>query len=110
MDKNVVRGLEAVVATLRQIDPDMSIQTLHTLMLVAIRPRPLHELSKLVGVANSSLSLHLVILGRFKNVGPGLVDARENPDNRREKIISLTPKGEQLMETLARCIGQKGEA
>ncbi|XHC10658.1 hypothetical protein ABWH98_24530 [Labrenzia sp. ac12] len=59
------------------------------------------ELSELAGVPYTSMSRHLRYLGDRERIGkPGLklVEVRENPDNKREKMVYLTLEGEELRD------------
>lgn len=87
---------------LRHIDNDMPIAQAHMFMLVAeFEGLSLKELAKLADVKMATASRYISSLGTnqiLKEPGLGLVEARENPAERRKKIITLTDKGRALVK------------
>ena len=67
-------------------------------------PAPtINQLSRLAGVPCTTMSRHLRYLGdkeRKDKAGMNLVRVNENPDNRREKQVYLTYKGEKLRDRI----------
>lgn len=65
------------------------------------------ELSELAGVPYTSMSRHLRYLGEKERIGkPGLklVEVRENPENKREKLVYLTEDGKRLSDKILKLI------
>jgi DNA-binding MarR family transcriptional regulator len=96
----VIRVLEAF----RTFDPDMPIQyALSFLTLAQNEGLSMGDLAHRLGIAQSSASRNVAALSKWHSFGkPGhdLVEAREDPRERRRKIISLTPAGRRLIEAL----------
>jgi DNA-binding MarR family transcriptional regulator len=96
----VVRVLEAF----RRFDPDMPIQyALSFLTIAQHEGLSMGELAQRLGIAQSSASRNIAALSRwhsFGKAGHDLVEALEDPRERRRKIVSLTPRGHQLIEAL----------
>lgn len=57
------------------------------------------DLQSRVGLAKSSVSRNVAALShqhRLGKPGHGLVEAYEDPEDRRNKLVRLTPKGKSL--------------
>ncbi len=104
----VVRVLEAF----RRFDPDMPIQyALSFLTIAQHEGLSMGELAQRLGIAQSSASRNIAALSRwhsFGKAGHDLVEALEDPRERRRKIVSLTPRGHRLIEALRALVA--GEA
>lgn len=67
------------------------------------------ELEKLTGVVQSSVSRNVAKIGpglNPKEPGLGLVEAYEDPWNRKRKLVRLTKKGLQLQADLEKQLGR----
>jgi DNA-binding MarR family transcriptional regulator len=95
-----IRLLEAF----RRLDPDLPIQyALSFLTIAENEGLSMRDLSERLGIAQSSASRNVAALSEWHSFGkPGhdLVEAREDPRERRRKIITLTRKGEALIREL----------
>jgi DNA-binding MarR family transcriptional regulator len=95
-----VRLLEAF----RRLDPDLPIQyALSFLTIAENEGLSMRDLSERLGIAQSSASRNVAALSQWHSFGkPGhdLVEAREDPRERRRKIITLTTKGAALIRDL----------
>ena len=94
-----------VIEQLRRIDPDMPIAQAHCLIAIAMSEDGLSlvDLAKKVGIGAASTSRYVAALGkvdRHRETGLGLVQAHEDPLERRKKIVSLTKKGKTFIEEL----------
>jgi DNA-binding MarR family transcriptional regulator len=61
------------------------------------------DLAQRLAIAQSSASRNIAALSRWHSFGKDghdLVEAREDPRERRRKIVSLTPRGHHLVATL----------
>jgi DNA-binding MarR family transcriptional regulator len=96
----VIRVLEAF----RRFDPDMPIQyALSFLTIAQNEGLSMGDLAQRLGIAQSSASRNIAALSRwhsFGKAGHDLVDAQEDPRERRRKIVSLTPRGHRLVAAL----------
>jgi DNA-binding MarR family transcriptional regulator len=90
----------------RQLDPEMPAQTVLTFLTVATNPGiGMSKLAEKLGIAMSSTSRNVFVLSRFKQgqtPGHDLISSEMDPDNRRAKILTLTPKGERFYAHLQR--------
>lgn len=103
-NEKALRKLLRLLEEFRKLDPEMPLQQAVTFVEVALRPGiSVTELSDRVGQALSSTSRNVAALGevnRNRQQGHNLVVAKEDPLERRKKIVSLTPKGRRVAETL----------
>lgn len=84
-------------------DQDMSMEELMTFAHVADRQEiPMQDLQNAVGVSGSSISRHVLRLGngRPREPGFGLVEAYEDPEYRKRKLVKLTARGSALVSEL----------
>lgn len=104
----LVRVLEAF----RLLDPDLPIQyALSFLTIAQNEGLSIRDLSEHLGIAQSSASRNVAALSKwhsFGKEGHDLVQAEEDPRERRRKIVTLTPKGRALALRLADLIGGDG--
>src|ERR1700761_1565975 len=104
----VVRVLEAF----RRFDPDMPIQyALSFLTIAQHEGMSMGELAQHLGIAQSSASRNIAALSKwhsFGKAGHDLVEAHEDPRERRRKIVRLTARGHHLIAVLRALVA--GEA
>lgn len=104
----LVRVLEAF----RLLDPDLPIQyALSFLTIAQNEGMSIRDLSERLGIAQSSASRNVAALSKwhsFGKEGHDLVQAEEDPRERRRKIVTLTAKGRALALQLADLIGGDG--
>jgi DNA-binding MarR family transcriptional regulator len=93
-----------LLGAFQEHNPTMPIQMAASFLLVAKNEgKSLRELRQLSGVAQSTMSRHLLDLGarnRRFGEGLGLVRSEIDPMELRRKQFYLTPKGRRLLETL----------
>lgn len=98
-----------------ELRPEINLSLVSAFMATVIKhPRShedraptIKELSILADVLYTSMSRHLRYLGAKERTGkPGLnlVEVRENPDNRREKMVYLTKDGEDLRDKVLKLL------
>ena len=105
--------VEQLLKEFRKIDPNIQMQTALAFILIAQNdqdgtPLSVYEVGDHLNCTSASASRNVAALSnwsRHKKAGYGLVEARENPIKRNEKIITLTPKGRQWIETMGRICG-----
>jgi DNA-binding MarR family transcriptional regulator len=95
------------IEILRKYDPNMQSQTIAIFLYIAIHNRgkfietgvPMTIIASDLNLAQSSVSRNISILSKWKwsrKEGLDLVETREDPMERRRKLVKLTPKGEKL--------------
>jgi DNA-binding MarR family transcriptional regulator len=104
--KEVAEVLFETLQVIRaELDPEMQLQTLLTLLIVDMEPGiTMTEALKKIGISQAAMSRNAAILGRLYSKGePGLdmIAATEDPMERRRKVMRMTPKGEKLLAELA---------
>jgi len=101
----VVRVLEEF----RRLDPDLPIQyALSFLTIAQHEGMSMGELAQHLGIAQSSASRNIAALSKwhsFGKAGHDLVEAHEDPRERRRKLVQLTPKGQKLVKILEAIMG-----
>ena len=103
-DKQLLHKVSLLLTAFRAANPIMTIQTAHTLLLVAIHPgASVSELSNISGYKLSTISRNLLDLGsrnRKREPGLGLVSTEVDPNELRKKQVNLSSKGQALMHQL----------
>jgi DNA-binding MarR family transcriptional regulator len=94
-----------ILSGIQRIDPDMPIQQALCLLFIAKAKEgmSLTELSKKVGIGLTTASRYVSALGqvnRHKEEGYNLIESKEDPMERRKKIIRLTIKGEITLRNI----------
>ena len=107
--KTTLRLLEE----LRKIDPEMQLQTASVFLYVAHNEGiTMKDLGDQLGLAQSSCSRNVAYfskINRKHKEGYDLLVAREDPAERRRKLVYLTPKGRRIVESLGIVLdGYKG--
>ena len=88
----------------RKIDPEMQMHSALMLLLIARKPGiNLKEIVQETGLGKSAVSRNVANLS--KEFGKGLITYTEDPLDRRNKVIKLTPQGERTVRSLLHHIG-----
>ncbi|GGX91321.1 hypothetical protein GCM10007160_18530 [Litchfieldella qijiaojingensis] len=99
-----------ILEEFRQIYPDMQTQTAVFFVTIAMNPGiTMKELMERTGTVQSTCSRNVSLLSEWlkhNKPGYGLVQAMEDPVERRRKIVKLTPKGERLAAQLDYLVSQ----
>lgn len=99
-----MRLLIQALEELRDLDADMPIaQALSLLLIAKNEGMSLKDVAQQAGVGMASASRYVAAFGRPVKEGAkghGLVAAVEDPEERRKKIITLTPKGRTFVNKL----------
>ena len=105
-DASKLKTISNAIELLRTFDSEMQAQTAMCLLVVATahpEPVPMREISDRVGLAQSSTSRNVALLGAVSRKGsPGLnlLQAREDVSDRRIKLVSLTSQGKRFINQL----------
>lgn len=102
--KKVLDRINLTLECLREIDPIMPIQVAHVLTLIARHPgMTMGELMQKTGLSQASCSRNVAALSKHHRLGKSgydLVEAIEDPADRRQKRLFLTPKGRERIVKL----------
>ena len=95
-----------VIERFREIDTEIQTQTVAVFLTVAKHPVPIkmQEIADELGLAQSSVSRNVAWLGswsRHHKKGQELVEAYEDPMERRRKLVRLTEKGTRFAKSLS---------
>lgn len=94
---NALNGIMNALAILRGEDEQMQMQTAQVFIAIAMTPGiTSQKIAQAVGLSQSSVSRNTAALGEWHRLGkPGhnLIEAVEDPRERRRKIHFLTAKG-----------------
>lgn len=97
----------SVIRKFRELDPDLPIGVAYVFMVAANHEDDngisLSELAERANVGLSSASRYVAALSkinRHRREGFNLLVAHENPMERRQKLITLTPKGRVFLNKL----------
>ena len=93
------------VRAIRRIDSEMPLQQIHCLLIVAQEEDgiSLSELARKAEIGIATASRYVAALGkinRHREEGFNLIEAFEDPMERRRKIIRLTPKGKAALKNI----------
>lgn len=100
-EARAARRLLRAIAELRRLDPDMQMPMAATFLLVAMHDGLSRtDVMRALGVAGSTATRNLAALtaeGRLGQKGYGLIEQRVNPKEKRWRMHSLTPKGQEVL-------------
>lgn len=110
--KDFLRQILDTVDTLRsEVDSEMPLQMVAVLLTIAAEEDvPMAEVARVTNLSQASISRNVAALGmihRKKKPGYGLVDAYEDPMERRRKLLRLTPKGRSLINKITKQIADR---
>jgi DNA-binding MarR family transcriptional regulator len=105
-----LRTLYHAVQLFRDLDPELQTQTVVCFLLVAnnTEPTPMRDLQTALDMPSSSTSRNVAALSKHHRLGkPGLdlVEAYEDRNDRRFKLVRLTPKGQAFKARLLSFLG-----
>jgi len=100
-----------VIERLREVDAEMQIQSAAVLLRVAANevPMKMKDIASDLGISQASVSRNIGYLGgvnRHHEKGHNLVEAYEDPNERRRKLCKLTPKGKRFIKGMEDLIYQ----
>jgi DNA-binding MarR family transcriptional regulator len=95
----------------REIDEEMPIQQLATLLTVAMNPGiTIGEVASKLDYTHAAASRHAAVLSKIgagTKEGRNLIAYEEHPSDRRQKILTLTAKGKRVVELLDKTIERR---
>jgi DNA-binding MarR family transcriptional regulator len=111
-EEQVARLLVNVLQEIRkEIDPEMPVQQLLTYLVAVRQPGiPMQDAMTELNISSASISRNVAALGRINrhhDKGHDLIDAQEDPMERRRKVLSPTPTGQRLLARLTWIINKQ---
>ena len=107
-EERAARKALAAIQLFRELDGDMQMPMAASFLLVALNDGVSRtEVMNTLEVAGSTATRNLMGLmesGRLGRPGHGLIDQKVNPDERRWRMHSLTPKGKKFLRRLAQIL------
>lgn len=89
----------------------MPIQTAVVFLQTALRKQTtMRELGEITGLSQASMSRNIAALSKHHRLGKqghDLVVTREDPAERRVKIVELTKKGQKLVDKLTKLVEKR---
>lgn len=112
---SATRALDITIAALdllrERLDPNMPVQMAAVFLVVARWPGiTMTDLAGVVGMSQASCSRNVAALSRQHRLGKSghdVLEATEDPAERRRKIVRLTPKGETIVSALMLEVGKR---
>jgi DNA-binding MarR family transcriptional regulator len=102
------RGL-TLFDEIRNLDPEMQAQTITIFLHVVTKPGiAMRELEKLTGLPSSSISRNVAAMTkthRRGRLGLDILISKESPEDRRSKLVFMTPKGRRIAKRLVEILG-----
>lgn len=107
-DRYALVQLLRAIEAFRAIDPDMPLQTAASFLYCGIYPGcTMRDIQKNLSISQSSCSRNVAALSdrhRLGKPGPGLLEAVEDPVERRRKIVRLSERGEEMAVGLSEAL------
>lgn len=101
---NPLSKLYACIEEMRKIDPEMQAHTINIFVMVCMNPGiTMKDLGNRLGISQATMSRNIAALGkvhRLNRPGYDLLQAEEDPVERRRKVVNLTAKGKRVKESL----------
>lgn len=101
---SVLSKFYACIEEMRKIDPEMQAHTINIFVMVCMNPGiTMKDLGNRLGVSQATMSRNIAALGkvhRLNRPGYDLLQAEEDPIERRRKVVNLTAKGKRVKESL----------
>lgn len=105
-------GLIKALDEFRRLDPDPTVQVVQALLAVATwEGSQLHELAAKLDVSPSTISRNMGLLGEYgrgQKKGMKLVFVHEDPQDRRFKVVKLTPRGREVVTRMVEASKGRG--
>jgi DNA-binding MarR family transcriptional regulator len=96
--------VSSIIEEFRKLNAEMQAQQMAIFLAVVAKPgSTISDIAKVTGHSTGTVSRNVSALGQIHRKGmPGLdiLVAKEDPMDRRNKRITITPKGKRIMATL----------
>src|SRR5438552_2944804 len=106
-----LRNLLAGIELFRGLDGEFPAQTMATLLVIALEPQiTMTKLAERLGIAQSSVTRNVYKISTYKRPGLdglGLVAVSQHATNFREKVLTLTGKGERFLASVSKALTAK---
>jgi DNA-binding MarR family transcriptional regulator len=100
-DKLIRKALGLVEAFRQELDPELSTQTVSAFLYIALNPgMTVKDLEVKLGMSDAAASRNAWRLVSKNQRGFGVVEYRDDPEDRRRKELHLTPKGLKLLSSV----------
>jgi DNA-binding MarR family transcriptional regulator len=105
-----LRTFNQAINLFRDLDPEMQAQTMSVFITIASAAEDIsmQEIITATGLASSSVSRNVAALSKVHRLGKdghNLVEAYEDPAERRRKLVRLTPTGRTFTTRLQTIMG-----
>lgn len=105
VERKKLTKLSAAIQLIRDVDSEMPLgQIMFFLTVAQNEGKSLREIAEacgfLVGTASRYMANLMFIPKYRQNAGVSLIHAYDNPTDRRQKVVVLTPAGKKLIEGL----------
>jgi len=104
-----IRGLLRVCDLFLELNGRLPLRCVQAFLAVAQRPgQSVGDYARQTTLSTSTMSRNLLDIGernRYDEKGYGLIQGRDNPNNRREREYYLTPAGEALLRKVLALVG-----
>lgn len=107
-----INKLISFIEEFRKLDPEMPLQMAQTFLFVSTKPddnlASVKDVADHLGVSQASASRNVMALtdvSRHRRDGHDLLRTFENPVNRTQKLIEVTPKGKRVLSTIFKIMG-----
>jgi DNA-binding MarR family transcriptional regulator len=103
-ERDALRRFDTALTVVQELKETIPVQIAHTFVVVALNEgKSLREYCHLTGVAQSTMSRHLLDLGernRQKQPGFCLIEQRPDAQDLRRNVYTLTKKGRSLVRKI----------
>lgn len=107
-----INKLMMFIEEFRKLDPEMPLQMAQTFLYVSTKPEDnpptVKDVAGYLGVSQASASRNVMALtdvSRHRREGHDLLRTSENPLNRTQKLIEVTPKGKRVLSSILKIMG-----
>lgn len=112
MTKQAMHTLIKVIEEFRKLDAEMPMQTAAVFLNVVLNPGvTMKDLADRCGISQASTSRNIAALSKWHRLGKAghdLVEAVEDPAERRRKIVNLTAKGKRVAASIEAAMNTDG--